>query len=240
LKTEPAVSTAASVGPEQEVCPEERSWPYIAPFATLTLFLGLGGILPGGARWSYPLRTLAACGVLLWCARGLVRLRPSRAIPSVLVGIAVFVIWLGPDLLWPEYRDHWLFRHALVRGIGGVPLAVDRIALWRVLFRVAGSALLVPVVEELFWRAWLMRWLISHRFHAVPLGAYARQAFWITALLFASEHGMYWDVALAAGIAYNWWMVRTKSLADCILAHAVTNTCLAAYVLLAGRWQYWL
>jgi membrane protease YdiL (CAAX protease family) len=59
-------------------------------------------------------------------------------------------------------------------------------------------------------------------------------------VLFASEHGAFWDVGLAAGILYNWWMVRTRSLADCILAHAVTNGCLAAYVLAGGHWQYWL
>jgi CAAX prenyl protease-like protein len=204
------------------------------------LFLGLGGLLPGGVTWAYPARTLATCGVLLWCSCGVIRLRPSRAIPSILLGVAVFAIWIGPDLLWPGYREHWIFRHALVSGIGGLPPAEAAVPLWRVLVRVAGSVLLVPVVEELFWRAWLMRWLISHQFYKVPLGTYSRQAFWVTALLFASEHGMYWDVGLAAGIAYNWWMVRTRSLADCILAHAVTNACLAAYVLCTGRWQYWL
>ena len=47
-------------------------------------------------------------------------------------------------------------------------------------------------------------------------------------------------MGLLAGIAYNGWMVRTRNLADCILAHAVTNACLAAYVLLAGAWDYWL
>jgi hypothetical protein len=85
-----------------------------------------------------------------------------------------------------------------------------------------------------------MRWLIQKDFLSVPLGSYLPSAFWITAILFASEHGPYWDVGLAAGLLYNWWMVRTRSLADCILAHAVTNACLAAYVVCAGKWQYWL
>jgi membrane protease YdiL (CAAX protease family) len=59
-------------------------------------------------------------------------------------------------------------------------------------------------------------------------------------VLFASEHGAYWDVGLAAGVAYNWWMVRTRSLGDLILAHAVTNLCLSVYVIAAGKWEYWL
>ncbi len=63
------------------------------------------------------------------------------------------------------------------------------------------------------------------------MGQYTPLSFWAVALLFASEHGPYWEVGLIAGVAYNWWMVRTRNLADCILAHAVTNALLAAYVL---------
>ena len=74
----------------------------------------------------------------------------------------------------------------------------------------------------------------------MPLGSYAGPSFWITAILFASEHGAYWEVGLLAGIAYNWWMIRTKKLGDCIVAHAVTNGVLSAYVILAGKWEYWM
>ena len=91
--------------------------PYIAPFATLILLLALGSILPGGLEWAYPIRTLAVCAVLWWMSRGLVRLRPAHAIQSVLLGMVVFAIWVGPDYFWPAYRDHWLFRHALLGGI---------------------------------------------------------------------------------------------------------------------------
>jgi CAAX prenyl protease-like protein len=197
-----------------------------------------GPYLP--AAWSYPLRTLGALAALVVFSRGVLRLRPARWAASAGVGLAVFAVWVGPDLLFPGYRQHWLFHNALTgTTASGLP-AGARENLVAVLFRVSGSALVVPVVEELFWRAWLMRWLISPRLETVPLGAWSARAFWITALLFASEHGAYWDVGLAAGILYNLWMVRTRSLADCILAHAVTNACLAAWVLGAGQWQYWL
>ena len=84
-----------------------------------------------------------------------------------------------------------------------------------------------------------MRWLINSDFSKVPLGAYAPLSFWLTAILFAAEHGPYWDVGLIAGIVYNVWMIRTKSLADCVLAHAVTNALLSAYVMATHNWQYW-
>jgi CAAX prenyl protease-like protein len=86
----------------------------------------------------------------------------------------------------------------------------------------------------------MMRWLIDADFRRVPLGAYAAFSFWAVVLLFAAEHGPYWDVGLAAGVIYNLWMMRTKSLGDLILAHAVTNACLGAYVIAEGKWEYWL
>ena len=85
-----------------------------------------------------------------------------------------------------------------------------------------------------------MRWIIDKDFTHVPLGTYTPMAFWAVAVLFASEHGPYWEVGLAAGVIYNWWMIRTRNLADCMLAHAVTNGLLSWYVLQTGQWQYWM
>ena len=84
-----------------------------------------------------------------------------------------------------------------------------------------------------------MRWLIDTDFERVPLGRYGAFAFWLTAILFASEHGPYWDVGLITGVIYNLWIIRTKSVADCILMHAVTNAILSWYVIGQGQWQYW-
>ena len=67
------------------------------------------------------------------------------------------------------------------------------------------------MLEELFWRGWLMRWLIDHGFPQGSARHLRAAAFWMVALLFASEHGPYWEVGLAAGIIYNWWMVRTRT-----------------------------
>jgi len=196
--------------------------------------------LPFGPEVSYPLRVVLVSAVLLACSRKLVRLDASRWLSSVAVGVLVFLIWIGPDLIWPGYRTHWLLQNPLT-GAAVSSLSKDATQnVWYLAWRMAGSVLLVPVVEELFWRAWLMRYVISRRFESVPLGAYEARASWVCALLFASEHGAYWDVGLAAGIIYNWWMIRTRNLADCILAHAVTNACLSGWVLYAGKWEYWL
>jgi len=141
--------------------------------------------------------------------------------------------------LFPHYREHWLFQNSVLGHLNNkVPpeLLTSPVVLWS---RIVRAVVIVPILEELFWRAWLMRWIISPRFQDIPLGTYSPVAFWVTAALFASEHGSYWEVGLIAGIAYNWWMIRTKSLGDCILAHAVTNACLCGYVVATKHWEYW-
>jgi CAAX prenyl protease-like protein len=158
---------------------------------------------------------------------------------SLFLGAAVFALWIAPDVLFPGYRGHWLFSNSITGSVAsGIPENVrgDAAVL---LVRGLRASLIVPIVEELFWRAWLMRWLISPDFSKIPLGAYSAQAFWIVAVLFASEHGPYWDVGLATGALYNWWMIRTRSLGDLILTHGITNACLSAYVVAVGKWEYW-
>jgi len=234
MASKPAVTAAPGAGASASAI----AW--IAPFATFVGMMGLEKVLPTVPDWSYPVRAAVVLAVLVTCSRQVIPWIPHRALASIALGIAVFLIWVGPDLLWPGMRNHWLFHNPLL----GAPASTlpDHLKIHPTFlaFRVFGSVALVPVLEELFWRGWFMRWLIAPNFRNVPLGAYTPFSFWMTALLFASEHGSYWDVGLVAGAVYNWWLVRTKSLADCILAHAVTNGCLAAFVLYWNQWQYWL
>ena len=214
--------------------------PYVVPFAVFLGFLALHSVFPLPDLTDQIVRVGAMTLVLVLVARPAIDLRVQRAVGSILLGVAVFVLWVAPDLLFPGYRAHWLFENPLMgsarSSLHGEAHMQPAVLILRTLRAVA----IVPIVEELFWRAWLMRWLIALDFRAVPLGAYSAQAFWVVAVLFASEHGSYWDVGLMAGIAYNWWRVRTRSLGDLILAHAVTNACLCAYVIGAGKWEYWL
>jgi hypothetical protein len=187
------------------------------------------------------LRLVVSLAAILAVSLPVLRGGPSKPLLSILVGAAVFVLWVGPDFVAPWWHHTILFDNAVVgHPAGNTPPASKNDPVF-LLLRIAISVLAVPILEELFWRGWLMRWLVdSNDFERVPLGFYAPGAFFAVALLFASEHGSFWDVGLLAGIVYNWWMVRTRNIWDCILAHAVTNGILAAYVVLGGQWQYWL
>lgn len=202
--------------------------------------LGIAPYVAFLGRWEFPLRILILFGVLWFCSRDVIDLRVRKWLPTTALGVAVFLIWIGPDALIPGYRNSWIFQNAITGKLhSSIPadLLSDPFVLT---LRTLRAVLIVPIVEELFWRAWLMRWIINTDFQKVPLGTYTPQSMWLTALLFASEHGPYWEVGLIAGLLYNWWMIRTKSLGDCILAHAITNGLLCGYVLMTGKWEYWL
>lgn len=213
---------------------------YIAPFGIFLAFLALDRAVPWGAEWLYPIRVIVVTALLLVSSEQVLDFRVRNAFGSILLGAAVFAIWIAPDLLWPGYRSHWLFTNSMLGEVKSSVPSAARSNLLFLIFRSIGCVLLVPVIEELFWRGWLARWIIDgDDFRRLPLGAYTPLSFWVGSLLFASEHGPFWDVGLIAGVAYNWWMIRTKSLANCILTHAVTNGCLTVYILMTGQWQYW-
>lgn len=216
------------------------SLPYVAPFALFMILLQLGPSLPLSPRVLAILRAVLLLAAL-WFSRRVISLRPGHWITSISMGVLVFALWVAPDVFLPGWRGSWLFSNGLTGRIEGVMPEASRNDTLIIVLRCARAAILVPIIEELFWRAWLPRWLDRRDkdFRTIPLGQFTRASFWLTALLFATEHGSMWDVGLAAGLLYNWWMQRTRKLGDVILAHAVTNACLSAYVLLRGRWEYW-
>lgn len=214
--------------------------PYIAPFIGFLALLAARPVLAPLGRYQEPVRFLLVLALIAIFARPVLRWQPRNVLGSIAVGVLVFVIWILPDTLIPGYRTSFLFSNSIV-GQAQTHLAPEWRSDWLVLiFRSAIATLLVPILEELFWRGWLLRWLIDQDFEKIAIGTMRWSAVLIASALFAAEHGSYWDVGFAAGLIYNLWVVRTKSLTDCILAHAVTNGVLCWWIITQGQWQYWL
>jgi len=214
--------------------------PWVAPFLYFILCLALLPKLGLPPRAELAFWLFSGLASVWFFSRRILKFEAAHPWLSLLVGAVVFGIWVAPDTLWPGWRSHWLFVNPLF-GEAGASLAPgamqDPLSL---ALRSTRAIVLVPIVEELFWRGWMMRWIENPDFEKVPLGSWHARAFWITAALFALEHGSYWEVGLAAGLAYNAWLVRTRNLGDLILAHAATNACLCAWVLFTGRFEYWM
>ena len=216
------------------------SAPYVVPFGVFMLLLAAQQYVPLPQSVEFVARCVILAAVLWFFSRNVITFKRKSPLASIAIGVAVFFLWIGPDAMIPGYRQHWLFTNSIT---GQVKTALDAgsqtdaVAL---VFRILRAVILVPIIEELFWRAWAMRWIARTDFEALPLGSYTTGSFWIVALLFGAEHGPYWEVGIACGAIWNWWMGRTKSLGDLILVHAVTNGLLCAYVLMFKKWEYWM
>src|SRR5689334_2833252 len=170
------------------------------------------------ANYDFLLRFVVAGALIVHYSRPYLDLRPSRPIASIVLGVVVFLVWIGPDVLF-GYRHFWLFENSVMGKAAGSIDPNLRKSVPFLALRIASAAIVVPILEELFWRGWLMRWLIVPEFLKVKFGEYRASAFWMVAVFFALEHGSYWEVGLAAGVIYNWWAVRTRCIGDCIVAH---------------------
>jgi CAAX prenyl protease-like protein len=217
-----------------------RTIAWVGPFALFMAWLALDKYVPLANPAKEVVRDLFILGsIVLFSRRILQTVRAPYWIGSILLGAAVCAMWIAPDLLVPGWRDHWLFQNGIT---GRINTSIPEGELTPVMLalRTARAALLVPILEELFWRGWLPRWIQGSPFHKISLGRYTPLAFWATALLFAAEHGPFWEVGLLCGIIYNLWMRHTKSLGDLILTHAVTNLALSVYVIVRHDWRFWM
>ena len=106
-------------------------------------------------------------------------------------------------------------------------------------FRVVGSAVTVPIAEELAFRGFLIRRLISPDFEAVSLRKFTLLSFLVSSVLFGALHGR-WLAGVAAGMLYATAVYRRGRIADAVVAHAVTNALIAAAVLVGGQWTLWI
>lgn len=230
--------------------------PRLLPFglliAGIALDSALGGqaaALPWDLRWDYAARSLAALLALVVLAGrlGELQARPRANTGELLlaaaVGAAVFLLWVsGPMRLFSLDAGviDWHGPGAShAQGSGFTPLDAGGQIDWALaLSRLAGSALVVPLAEELFWRSLVMRWLEQPDFLGVDPRRVSPRAWLLQALAFGLEHDL-WLAGILAGLAYGWLYRHSGRLWPAILAHGLTNGLLGAWVLAGGHWAYW-
>jgi CAAX prenyl protease-like protein len=213
-----------------------RSLPFGLFIGVMVLEPLLRSVLPAGVdpRWLYGLRSGLALLALVALWGKYAELREARKpspgdwVLAAGVGALVFGAWVNLDV-WPL---------ALAPGTGFDPFADGRVHPGLAAMRLAGATLIVPLMEELFWRSFVLRWLHRPSFLNVDPRAVGWRALLLSSVLFATEHRL-WVAGLLAGLAYGWLYRRTGNLWPSILAHATTNGLLGAYVLTTGAWRFW-
>ena len=236
--------TGTTTGPAPKF--EPPVWPYVVPLAGFLALTALEGYLPtatGGApstTW-YPLGyTLKVVGVsaLLWHCRvifGDLRARPSAAgvALAVAVGLGVTALWVGLDGRYPALS----FLGGKRTGFD--PRTLSPAAMVGFLtVRMLGLVVLVPLIEELFYRSFLMRWVVDPDYTKVPIGLVTPLGLAATTGVFAFSHPE-WLPALITGLSWGWLVKQTRSVSACVVSHAAANLALGVYVIARHAWKFW-
>jgi hypothetical protein len=171
---------------------------------------------------------------LVWSMRGVVsEMRFVFSWEALVVGAAVFVIWVGLDWFYPKL------------GKPGAPwnpfdqFGSGSAAAWFfVVVRLAGSAVVVPPLEEVFYRSFLYRYVINANFLGVPLSRFHWLSFLAVSGVFGVEHTQ-WLAGLLCGLAFQGLVCWKGRLGDAMTAHALTNLLLGVWVVWTGAWHFW-
>ena len=215
---------------------------YVSPMALFLALIALGSGLKaiGGSfwlsspeYWIYPAQTVLCAGLILvvstrirvretppacFCARGWpCGFRPLGFAADVF-GFAPRTEGFNPNVFANQPSLYW-----------------PTISL-----RFLRLVIVVPLMEEIFWRGFLLRYLIDDKFYAVPFGKFSAFSFWSVSAAFALAHSMPdWIAAFITGMAFNAVAYRTKSLTSCIVVHAVTNLLLGLWIMRTQQWGFW-
>ncbi len=185
--------------------------------------------------WLYPVQTLV-CGGYLWYVRRGVEWdwawRPCLL--GALLGAIGIGLWLVPYVLqWVPQEGG--FRPEVVFGDNTAAIAAQYT------FRFARAVLVVPLVEELFWRGFLMRWCINRDYpQTVRLGTPGWLPYIVTTVCFMLIHQPqdYAGAFLFGTLAY-WLVVKTRRLMPVVTMHAVANLIMGLCAVFGDMPQLW-
>ena len=224
----------------------------VIPFA---LFAGLtflqGALGETSPFWVYAAKTLLGAG-LVWLVYPLVaEMRWVLSWEAVVVGVGVFVLWVGLDAFYPHLDALGPVADSV--GLGFLAPSGERKPPWNphlffgagsamawgfALVRWLGSTLVVPPLEETFYRSFLYRYVAQQDFLALPLSALRWTPFLLTSAVFGLAHNE-WLAGILCGMVYQGLVLRKGRLGDAITAHAITNGLLGLWVMGRGQWHFW-
>lgn len=202
---------------------------YLLPFLAVLAAGMISRASSSGFETWYGLRLIAALAALAIGWRPLARLDWRFGWRGVTAGAAVFMLWLGASRFL-------LTAHGMPAPLAAMSASARDV--W-IATRALTGVLLVPLVEELAYRGYLLRRLLADDFASVPFAAVGWMPLLVTAVAFGVLHGALWLPGIAAGVAYGLVLTRTGRMGEAVAAHVTSNLLLAAWVLTAGQWQLW-
>ncbi|MFH1399782.1 MAG: CAAX prenyl protease-related protein [Candidatus Woesearchaeota archaeon] len=186
---------------------------YILPFLIYVLLPLLGGF------WVYLLTILLVGGLLAFYWQAY-KVKTRLDLLTVVSGALIFGFWI---LL----KDFELMKiESFVPG-----------NLFEVGFKLLAMSTVVPAIEEIFTRGFLIRYFAAKDWHKVEVGRFTWLSFIVTVLFFGFSHNR-WLAGLVVGVILNLLFYRTKRLGNCIVAHSIANLLLGLYVIFTQSWLW--
>lgn len=226
-----------------------RSTPMIARVAPYIIFVALtalqGKFGEASKYWFYFAKSVVGVW-LIWAVWPVVKeMRWTFSLEAVLVGVGVIVAWIALDRFYPKLDEifNWLFNRPPSEPVKAwnphEQFGVGSDMAWLfIMTRILGSTLVVPPLEEMFFRSFVYRYVIKQDFEQVSLRIFHLGSFVITSVLFAFIHRE-WLAGILCGMAYQWLVLRKGHLGDAMTAHAISNLLLGGWVVYKGAWQFW-
>jgi exosortase E/protease (VPEID-CTERM system) len=196
---------------------------FLLPFLAILAATMVSRAFSGSFEWLYPLRFFAAAGMLWVCRRSYNGLIWKCDWLAPVIGTIVFVTWIG--------IDHFLNRSVDPGVPVSLPASSTIVKVTWMTFRVLAAVVTVPLAEELAFRGYLMRRLISANFDSVSFQRFSWFALLASSVIFGLLHGGNWLAGSVAGILFGLAVIRRGRIGDAVVAHATANALLAAYVI---------
>ena len=204
---------------------------YLMPFLMILGVAMISRAVAGGMEWLYPLRFFGAA-IALWVFRHkYAALEWKFGWAAPLIGCIVFAIWIALNRVSETHGNN-----PMGAALASAPAAA-RIS-W-LAFRTIGAVVTVPIAEELAFRGFLLRRLISSNFESVSFRQFSFFALFISSVAFGVMHGDRWLAGTVAGMLYAGVLLWRGRVGDAVIAHATTNALIAGWVLLSGSWDLW-
>jgi exosortase E/protease (VPEID-CTERM system) len=204
---------------------------YLVPFLAILASAMLSRAVSSGFEWLYPIRLFAAAAALWAFRRKLAALDWRWGWPALALGSLVFLLWLGLDRVFGPR-----FGNAMPSELAAWSAAAR---LGWLASRVLAAVVTVPIAEELAFRGFLLRRLISSDFESIGFRTFTYVSLFASSLAFGLLHGRLWMAGALAGLIYAFALLRRGRIGDAVAAHAATNALLAAWVLCFHQWHLW-
>ncbi len=228
----------------------KASFPRVFPFLLFIAFIALESLIDFLSRYYTPLAKVAEYDsyifspvktvlvavslLLLWNRYTEIDIKKGLSVKNLLIGFfsgaAVFALWINMEMDFATLKEPTPYNPFIFKNTLFFYLIIS--------FRLFGSSLVVPVFEELFWRSFVLRYIINPKFEEVPIGKFTWISFVIASIFFGFEHNL-WLAGIMAGVSYSLILYFTRSLFIAMFSHGITNLLLGIYVVKTGNWQFW-